>query len=140
MEISQLKAKLARAKMKPGFSGKSDGITRCKRVDLKYPACLGHGHGLLLQLLYELTAHLCSRAKNTIILISNCLCQHPATLRQNGHAVRFQMVQKLHTTISPLSPSAVLIAQIDGLNSPAWTAALILLWRVASRPGQSCLC
>ena len=48
MEISRLRAELALAKMEPGFSGESDGITRCKRVDLKYPACLGHGYGLLL--------------------------------------------------------------------------------------------
>ena len=30
---------------------------------LQYPACLGHGHGLLLQLLHQLVAHRSSRAK-----------------------------------------------------------------------------
>lgn len=32
---------------------------------LKYPACLGHGHGLLLQLLHQLVAHLSLLAKKT---------------------------------------------------------------------------
>ena len=70
---------------------------------LKYPACLGHGHSLLLQLLHQRVAHRSSRAKKAVAFFK--ISTSPRNWRFSDSSWRMRCCSAVMGLPIPLKPA-----------------------------------